>query len=535
MKRAIMLALSIFGLLLSACAQATPTVETTPQTVPTLAPTSSLPGMGSMSAIGAPTADPTAASEAEPAQTYTVQRGTIEDTLSFSGQVAPVQSSISFDIDGVVGKVYVQPGQTVQQGDLVAELEMSAITGQLREARLTLQQNQRLLDQAAQGGEVAIKQAELDLEAAQQALEKLKAPALPVDIAEAQTAVRQAQSNLETVRNNASQTKNTAITNRDQAVRDLQSIQEDYGKKVNLLQRTKDPSEKKDLADTIKDLETQIHEAESAVALAQIDYDTARNNEVAAVKEAEAQLDLAKARLEALLRGPDQFEIAAQEREVRRAELAVTQARVEGSPDPALTLAVESSRLQIEDLEQEISKNQLFAPYGGEVTSIDAVAGDTVQIGTPVLSLVDNTRIEILADSAAIENSNRKSAPQLRVGQSLTITFSRYPGQVLSGTISLSPNDQASESTDTNYHITFDTQALTLEPGDLADLQVNLGRKYDALWLPPEAVKFSGNRATVVVRVDGEDKRIEVPTGIVTDKEVEILNGLKEGDVVIGQ
>lgn len=535
MKRAIVLSLGIFGLLLSGCARPAPITETTQQTVPTLAPTSSLPEMGSMSAIGAPSTEPTADPQAEPAQTYTVKRGTIEDTLSFSGQVAPVQSSIFFNTDGLIGEVYVQPGQTIQQGDLVAELEMSEISAQIRDARLTYQQNQRALDQAVQSGQLAIKQAELDLEEAQQALEELKAPATPVEITAAQTTAREAQANLETVRNNASQTKNSASTNLNQAVRDLQTIQTTYGNRVNLLKRTKDEAEKRTLTEEIEDLEAQIHEAEAAVAQAQIDYDTARNNEVAAVKEAEAQLDLAEAQLEALLRGPDQFEIAALEREVRRAEIAVAQARLEGTPDPALTMAAESSRLLIEDLEQEISKNQLFAPYGGEVTSIDAVAGDTVQIGTPVISLVDNTRIEILADSSAIEDGNRKSPPQLRVGQPLTITFSRYPGQVLSGTISLSPNNLAAESNDTNYHIAFDTQALTLEPGDLANLQVSLGRKYDALWLPPEAVKFSGNRATVVVRVDGEDKRIEVPTGIVTDKEVEILNGLKEGDVVIGQ
>lgn len=535
MKRTIVLTLAVFGLILSACARTSPVVETTPQEVPTLAPTSSLSGMGSMSAIGAPTAEPTADPEAEPAQTYTVQRGTIEDTLSFSGQVAPVQSSVAFNMDGVIGKVHVQPGQALQEGDLVAELEMSELSGQLRDARLTYQQNQRALDQAAQAGQLAVKQVELDLEVAQQALEELKAPATPVEIAEAQTAVREAQANLDTVRNNASQGKNTAKTTLDNATRSLLMIQEDYNNRAARLRRATDREEKSTLTEEMEDLLDQIPAAETAMAQALVDYDTARNNEVAAVKDAEAQLDLAKVRLDALLRGPDQFAITSQEREVRRAEIAVTQARLAGAPDPALSLAVESSRLQIEDLVQAISENQLFAPYSGEVTSIDAVAGTPVQGGTPIISMIDRTRIEILADSTAIDNGDRNTPPQLRAGQPVAITFSRYPGQILSGTISLAPNDLTRENPDTNYHIAFDAQGLSLDPGDLADLQMNLGRKYDALWLPPEAVKFSGNRASVIVRTDTEDKKTEVLTGIVTADKVEILSGLEEGEVVIGQ
>ncbi|NTU78075.1 MAG: HlyD family efflux transporter periplasmic adaptor subunit [Chloroflexales bacterium] len=531
MKRALMLAVGLCGVLLASCAKTTPVVETTPQEVPTQAPTSSLPAMGSM----APTSEPTAGPAAEPAQTYTVQRATIEDALSFGGQVAPVQSSISFNLDGVIAKIYVQPGQTIQKGDLVAELEVSDLAAQLRDARLSYEQNQRSLGQASQATQLAIKQAELDLEDARQALEELKAPASPVKVAEAQTAVRAAQASLDTVRNNASQLKNSARANLDQSVGELQAIQEQYGLTVNLLARTRDAQAKSDLSDKIKELETQMAKAEAAMGQAQIAYDTARNNEVAAVKDAEAKLDLAKAQLDALLHGPDQFQIATQERVVRRAEIAVAKAQLDSTPDPTLTRAVEASRLQIQELEKAIAANQLYAPFGGEIAAIAASSGTPVQGGTPVVTLVDRSRIEILADSTTLDIGSRKTPPQLSVGQPVEIAFSRHPGKVLSGTITLAPNDQNPDSTDKNYHVGFDAQGLSLDMGDLADLRVSLGRKYDALWLPPEAVRFSGDRATVMVSVDGKDKQIDVLTGIVTADKIEILSGLKENDVVIGQ
>ncbi len=535
MKSRFGLVIVLCGIVLSACSRPTSTAETTPQVAPTLAATSATgSGLGSMSSIGAPTAAPTTEPTANAAQTYTVRRGTVEDLLTFSGQVAPMQATIAFTLDGIVAKLHVQPGQTIQKGDLVAELDTGDLATQLRTARLAYEQNQRNLDRATQSSQLVVKQAELDLETAQQTLAELKAPPSSVVLTEAQTAVRQAEANLASIRNNASQTKNAAKASLDQTVQNLQTLQADYGLKVNLLAKTKNATEKKTLSDAILGLETQIHAAEAAVTQAVITYDTARNNEVAVVKDAEAKLDLAKAKLNALLRGPDQFQLATQERAVRRAELALTKARLDGTADPALTSAIEASRLQIKDLEAAIAAKQLFAPYGGEVATIAAIAGSPIQGGVPVITLVDRSRIEIVADSTAIDSAGRKTPPVLTIGQAVAITFSRYPGQVLTGTIRLVPNTQQPDATDKYYHISFEPQGLNLAAGDLADLEVSLGRKYDALWLPPVAVKFNGTRASVNIRVDGKNKQLEVLTGIVSADKVEILSGLKENDLVFG-
>ncbi len=491
--------------------------------------------LGSMSSLGAPTGGPTAVTTAVPARTYTVQRGTVEDVLSFSGQVAPVQSKIDFVLDGVIAKLYVQPGQTIQKGDLVAELDVSELATQLRDAKLSYEQNQRDLDRATATSQLVVKQAELDVEEARQILAALTAPAAVVKLTEAQTAVRAAQANLETVRNNASQTKNSAQATFTQAVRKLQTIQAQYGELSSLLQRTSDPKEQLTLSDNIKALETTMREAEGSIAQAQIAYDTARNNEVSAVKDAEAKLDLTKAQLTALLAGPDQFQVATQERVVRRAELALSKAQLESKPDPALSRAVSASRLQIQGLEEQIAAKQLFAPYGGEVATIATSLGTTVQSGTPVITLVDRSRLEILADSTAIDNGERKKPVVLNLGQPVAVSFSRYPGQVLSGTISFTPDAQQLAGTDKNYHIGFDPQGLSLDVGDLSDLRVSLGRKYDTLWLPLAAVKISGTRNIVVIRTDGKDKSLDVLTGLITTDKIEILSGLKENDIVIGQ
>lgn len=536
MKRTIALIVSLSVVLLSGCARTSPVVQTNPQGEPAAAPTSGLTGVGGLSPIGAPTTpaiEPTAA-PTNPAQTFTVQRGTIENVLSFSGQVAPLKANVSFGLDGVLESINVQLGQSIQQGDLLAALDLGELNSQLREARLSYAQDQQALNRSAETGRLTVQQAMLDVEDARQALEKLKAPATPVEIAAARTAVREAQANLDKVRNDSSQAKNTAKLDMDTAVGNLQTLQKQYGLAVNRMEKAKSAELKQELTQQIKDLEPQLIEAEAVVAQAVIDYDTARNNEVAAVQDAEAKLDLEQTKLETLLRGPDQFEIATLEREVRRAEVAAAKVRIDSTPDPSLSRAVESSRLAIQELEGQIKVYSLYAPFAGEVASITASAGTTVQRGDPVLTLVDRSRLEIIADSGTLEGRSDGAAPRLTSGQPVEISFSRYPGEVFAGTITQLPNDALQDAASANYHISFDAQGRSLDPGDLADLRISLSRKYDTLWLPPQAVRFNGDQAFVVVRDGDKEKRVDLLIGLVTSDKIEILGGLKENDVVIG-
>ena len=51
----------------------------------------------------------------------------------------------------------------------------------------------------------------------------------------------------------------------------------------------------------------------------------------------------------------------------------------------------------------------------------------------------------------------------------------------------------------------------------------------------PDAIRAFEGRRFVVVREGERERRVTVKTGIETDDKVEILDGLKAGDVVVGQ
>jgi multidrug efflux pump subunit AcrA (membrane-fusion protein) len=355
-----------------------------------------------------------------------------------------------------------------------------------------------------------------------------------VVIAQARATFREAQANLATVKNNASQAKNQAKTDMDKAVSDLQSLQKQYGDAVTKLKSAKGQAAK-DLEDKVKALETQMRDAQAAVASAAINYDTARNNEAAAVSDAEAKLELAQAQIDDLFKGPDKFIVAEKERAVRAAQLAVAQARQQATADPALLKTAESGKLQIKQFQDQIAARQLLSPISGEVSAINVNPGEPTQIGTPVITLIDRSHLNLTANQADMLAGGRSAPPQLALSQSVEISFSRYQGKTFSGTISKIPATPAAgtAATDTIYNFAFDAQGLSFDGGDQAEIKIILGRKTDALFLPPAAIRTVRDRSNVTVRTSDQDKRVDVVIGIVTPDKVEIISGLKEGDVVL--
>lgn len=529
-----MVLVSLIALALVGCTAAQPTPAAQP-TAQNVAPTSAI-GIGSMPGLGQM---PTTQTTSEVLTTYTVQRGPIEDVLIFQGQVSPRQFSLSFPQDGVIKEVHVQPGQTVAPDDLVAELDLGDVPSQLSEAELTVNQNQSALNNATQTAQFAVRQAQNNLDLEQAKLDALQAPPTALALAEAQSAVNAAQSNLDKVRNDTSQAKNLAHIEMDAAVQNLQRVQKEYGDVVTRLEKAGD-EEAKRLLEQKQTLEAEMVDAEAAIKRAVIAYDTARNNEVALVQAAESQLRLAQAKLDDLRNNRvDPLALVAQQQAVKNAQLALDEARQKATPDPALVRELEASKLLVKQLKDDIAARRLYATAAGEVVSVVS-PGTPVNVGAQAVTMIDRSKIEILVSADQLGGSTDGSLSgnttqsKLSIGQSVNITFSRYPDQVFTGKIVQLPSSADTLNADLSYHIAFETQSRGFDIGDLADMKIIRGHKDSALWLPPAALSSDGTNTYVLVQ-DGEGtKRVDVITGISTADKVEILSGLKEGDVVVG-
>ncbi len=118
------------------------------------------------------------------------------------------------------------------------------------------------------------------------------------------------------------------------------------------------------------------------------------------------------------------------------------------------------------------------------------------------------------------------------------------PGQELKGYIRRLPypyggggRTEGLDEEDKSTRITLEASAAEagFELGDLARVTVVLERKEDVLWLPPQAIRVFEGRRFVVVQEGEAQRRVDVKVGIQGEDRVEIVEGLSEGQIVIGQ
>lgn len=105
-----------------------------------------------------PTPTPIPRQDAPTRPTYEVQRGDVITQLQFAGRIAPLQQTeLTFQVGGVIREVYVAAGETVEAGQIVADLTLID----------ELQRQQTFDALAVQRAEVLLDSAQLRLERAE--------------------------------------------------------------------------------------------------------------------------------------------------------------------------------------------------------------------------------------------------------------------------------------------------------------------------------------------------------------------------------
>lgn len=74
-----------------------------------------------------------------------------------------------------------------------------------------------------------------------------------------------------------------------------------------------------------------------------------------------------------------------------------------------------------------------------------------------------------------------------------------------------------------------------LELGELASVTIVLEEKADVLWLSPAAIRTFQGRQFVVIQAGDGQQRVDVRLGIESETRVGILEGVEEGQTIIGE
>jgi len=140
------------------------------------------------------------------AQTASVERGSISETVSTTGTVAAQSTTeLSFDQSGRLSAVNVKLGQEVKAGDVLAEIEPDELQDALTQAEVNLSTAQTKLNQLLEGGtaselasaDQSLTQGQASYNEAVRALQDLQAGPTASEQLSAQQAVTSAQAQLD--------------------------------------------------------------------------------------------------------------------------------------------------------------------------------------------------------------------------------------------------------------------------------------------------------------------------------------------------
>ncbi|OQW33181.1 MAG: efflux transporter periplasmic adaptor subunit [Nitrospira sp. SG-bin1] len=188
------------------------------------------------------------------------------------------------------------------------------------------------------------------------------------------------------------------------------------------------------------------------------------------------------------------------------------------------------SEEHIRDLERtrQVRKTlPIHSPIAGTVIRKEVVQGAHVEPGQELYTIVDLSRVWILADIYEYELSFVKA------GQKAAVTLSYDPSTVLTGQVSFIYPTLDPKTRTAKVRFELDNADEKLKPDMYAnvELRVNLGTR---LSIPQEAIIESGQKQVVFLHLGGGklEPRL-IKTGVKAGEWSEVLTGLNEGEHIV--
>ncbi len=243
--------------------------------------------------------------------------------------------------------------------------------------------------------------------------------------------------------------------------------------------------------------------------------------------------------------------------------------------------AVKISEGALKKAQVDLARCTIYAPIDGIVISRNVDVGQTVaaSLSAPTLFLIANDLAKMQIEADVGEADIGMVAP----GQDVEFTVDAFPGQTFHGKVTQVRNFPKTEQSVVTYVTIIDVSNpdLKLKPGMTANVSVVIARRDNALKIPTSALRFRPPKTSEAKKTDSssavteaksekksaettrkKDKRksertiyvasasgtasagdqtegrpqpVQVKTGISDGSNIEVIEGLKEGDrVVIG-
>jgi membrane fusion protein (multidrug efflux system) len=170
---------------------------------------------------------------------------------------------------------------------------------------------------------------------------------------------------------------------------------------------------------------------------------------------------------------------------------------------------------------------RITAPFSGRVGLRQVSVGALIQPGTVVTTLDDISRVRVEFSIPEV------SIARIRPGSTVVARSTAFGDRRFEGRIAVV--DTRIDTTTRTIRVIseFDNPDEALKPGLFMTVEVEMERRDDALVIAEEALDPIGDRNYVYVIRDNRARRVEVRLGQRLPGEVEILSGLRAGELVV--
>jgi membrane fusion protein, copper/silver efflux system len=169
----------------------------------------------------------------------------------------------------------------------------------------------------------------------------------------------------------------------------------------------------------------------------------------------------------------------------------------------------------------------VYAPSSGIVLKREALPGKYVEPGTTLYEVADLSRVWISADIYESEVAS------VKLDQPMSVSFAAYPGEIFRGSKAYIYPSLNTEARTVRVRFELPNPGLKLKPGMYGNVILQTDA-VKALVVPKEAVLETGLRQLVFMdRGQGRYEQRLVKLGRRNQDEVEVMEGLKEGDRIV--
>ncbi len=188
---------------------------------------------------------------------------------------------------------------------------------------------------------------------------------------------------------------------------------------------------------------------------------------------------------------------------------------------------LELAEKSLDLLETRLEKGFVVSPIGGIVNEKYLSKGEVAGPGTPIISVVDVSRVKI---SAGIPE---RFIGDITKGSSVSITFDVYPDEIFEGKISYVSPVLSEMNRTFEIEIVLSNKDGRLKPEMSANITVEKSVQNDAIVLNQDLIVDIGSEKYVFVLENDIAKKRIVGIGGRKNNEVLISSGLSAGDKLI--